>query len=91
MPESLRLIEERARLAEDSCRLAYDNFRLIQHPSAQQLGRMICRAGLAAADNYRTQRAEVESPEKAALAYREFVRVAVRRAVRARLEGFSLR
>ena len=35
----------------------------------------------ASAENYRTLRAEVESPEKAALAYREFVRAAVRRCV----------
>jgi hypothetical protein len=38
-------------------------------------------AYMASAENYRTLRAEVESPEKAALAYREFVRTAVRRCV----------
>jgi hypothetical protein len=38
-------------------------------------------AYLASAENYRTLRAELESPEKAALAYREFVRNAVRRCV----------
>jgi Fic family protein len=35
-------------------------------------------AYIASAENYKTLRAEVESPEKAALAYREFVREAVR-------------
>lgn len=35
-------------------------------------------AYLASADNYRVLRAEVESPDKAALAYRDFVREAVR-------------
>jgi Fic family protein len=39
------------------------------------------RAYTASAENYRVLRAEVESPEKAALAYRGFVREAVRRAV----------
>jgi hypothetical protein len=38
-------------------------------------------AYLASAENYRTLRAEVEAPDKAALAYRDFVREAVRRAV----------
>jgi Fic family protein len=38
-------------------------------------------AYIASAKNYRMLRAEVESPEKAALAYREFVREAVRRCV----------
>jgi len=38
-------------------------------------------AYLASAENYRALRAEVETPEKGALAYREFVREAVRRAV----------
>ena len=38
-------------------------------------------AYLASAENYRTLRAEVESPEKAALVYRDFVREAVRRSV----------
>lgn len=38
-------------------------------------------AYLASAENYRVLRAEVESPDKAALAYREFVRKAVRRSV----------
>ena len=38
-------------------------------------------AYLASAEKYRILRAEVESPEKAALAYREFVRTAVRRCV----------
>jgi len=38
-------------------------------------------AYLASAEKYRSIRAEVESPEKAALAYREFVRAAVRRCV----------
>ena len=38
-------------------------------------------AYLASAENYRVLRAEVESPEKAALAYRDFVRKAVRRCV----------
>jgi Fic family protein len=38
-------------------------------------------AYIASAENYKTLRAEVESPEKAALAYREFVREAVRRCV----------
>lgn len=36
---------------------------------------------LASAEKYRVLRAEVETPEKAALAYREFVREAVRRCV----------
>ena len=36
---------------------------------------------LASADKYRVLRAEVEAPEKAALAYRSFVREAVRRSV----------
>lgn len=38
-------------------------------------------AYLASAENYKTLRAELESPEKAALAYRDFVREAVRRSV----------
>ncbi len=38
-------------------------------------------AYLASAEKYRVLRAEVETPEKAALAYREFVREAVRRCV----------
>ena len=38
-------------------------------------------AYLASAENYRVLRAELESPEKAALAYRDFVRDAVRRSV----------
>lgn len=38
-------------------------------------------AYLASAEKYRVLRAEVESPEKAALAYRQFVREAVRRCV----------
>lgn len=38
-------------------------------------------AYLASAENYRVLRAEVETPEKAALAYRDFVRRAVRRCV----------
>ncbi len=38
-------------------------------------------AYLASAEKYRVLRAEVESPEKAALAYRDFVRTAVRRCV----------
>ena len=38
-------------------------------------------AYLASAENYRAMRVEVESPEKAALAYREFVRRIVRKAV----------
>ena len=38
-------------------------------------------AYLASAGNYRVLRAELESPEKAALAYRDFVRAAVRRSV----------
>jgi hypothetical protein len=38
-------------------------------------------AYLASAENYRAPRAEVETPEKVALAYREFVRETVRRAV----------
>ena len=38
-------------------------------------------AYLASAEKYRVLRAEVDSPEKAALAYRDFVRVAVRHAV----------
>lgn len=45
-------------------------------------------AYLASAENYRVLRAEVESPEKAALAYRDFVRKAVRRSV---LEWKALR
>ena len=36
---------------------------------------------LASAENYRVLRAELESPDKAALVYREFVRKAVRRSV----------
>ncbi|HEX4999847.1 MAG TPA: Fic family protein, partial [Terriglobia bacterium] len=36
----------------------------------------------ASAENYRVIRAEVETPEKAAVAYRDFVRTAVRRCVR---------
>ncbi len=38
-------------------------------------------AYITSAENYRTLRAEVETPEKAALAYREFVREAVRSSV----------
>ena len=38
-------------------------------------------AYLASAENYRVLRAEVENPDKAALAYRDFVRKAVRRSV----------
>jgi Fic family protein len=38
-------------------------------------------AYLASAENYKALRAEVETPEKAALAYRDFVREAVRRSV----------
>jgi hypothetical protein len=38
-------------------------------------------AYLASAEKYQILRAEVDSPEKAALAYREFVRAAVRRCV----------
>jgi len=38
-------------------------------------------AYLASAENYRTLRAEVESPDKAALVYRDFVHHAVRRSV----------
>ncbi len=38
-------------------------------------------AYLTSAENYRVLRAEVETPEKAALAYRDFVRKAVRRSV----------
>lgn len=38
-------------------------------------------AYLASADNCRTLRAEIETPEKAALVYRDFVRKAVRRSV----------
>ncbi len=38
-------------------------------------------AYLASAENYRVLRAELESPEKAALVYRDFVRGAVRRSV----------
>lgn len=38
-------------------------------------------AYLASAENYKTLRAEIETPGKAALAYREFVREAVRRSV----------
>lgn len=38
-------------------------------------------AYLTSAENYRVLRAEVETPEKAALAYRDFVRKAVRRCV----------
>lgn len=38
-------------------------------------------AYVASAQNYHTLRAEVETPEKAALAYRDFVRATVRRAV----------
>jgi Fic family protein len=38
-------------------------------------------AYMASAENYRTLRAEVETPHKAALAYRDFVREAVRRSV----------
>lgn len=38
-------------------------------------------AYMASAENYKTLRAEVDAPEKAALAYREFVREAVRRCV----------
>lgn len=38
-------------------------------------------AYIASAENYRTLRAEVETPEKAALAYRDFVREAIRRSV----------
>ena len=44
--------------------------------------RKICiDAYLASAENYRVLRAEVESPDKAALVYRDFVRKAVRRSV----------
>ncbi len=38
-------------------------------------------AYLTSAENYKTLRAELESPDKAALAYRDFVREAVRRSV----------
>ena len=38
-------------------------------------------AYLASAENYRVLRADLESPDKAALAYRDFVRTAVRRSV----------
>jgi Fic family protein len=38
-------------------------------------------AYLTSAENYRTLRAEIETPEKAALVYRDFVRKAVRRSV----------
>ncbi len=38
-------------------------------------------AYLASAENYRVLRADLESPAKAALAYRDFVRAAVRRSV----------
>ncbi len=38
-------------------------------------------AYLASAENYQVLRAELESPEKASLAYRDFVRAAVRRSV----------
>ena len=38
-------------------------------------------AYLTSAENYRTLRAEVETPDKAALVYRDFVRKAVRRSV----------
>ena len=38
-------------------------------------------AYLASAENYRVLRADLESPHKAALAYRDFVRTAVRRSV----------
>ena len=38
-------------------------------------------AYMASAESYRTLRAEVETPDKAALAYRDFVREAVRRSV----------
>jgi len=38
-------------------------------------------AYMTSAENYRTLRAEVETPEKAALVYRDFVREAVRRSV----------
>ena len=36
---------------------------------------------MASAENYRVLRAELETPEKAALVYREFTREAVRRSV----------
>ena len=36
---------------------------------------------MTSAENYRTLRAELETPEKAALVYRDFVRKAVRRSV----------
>lgn len=45
------------------------------------LGEVYIGAYLASAENYRVLRAELESPEKAALAYRDFVRKAVRRCV----------
>ena len=38
-------------------------------------------AYMASAENYKTLRAELETPDKAALAYRDFVREAVRRSV----------
>jgi hypothetical protein len=38
-------------------------------------------AYITSAENYKTLRAEVEAPHKAALAYRDFVREAVRRSV----------
>lgn len=38
-------------------------------------------AYMASADNYKTMRAQVDSPDKAALVYRDFVRSAVRRSV----------
>ncbi len=46
-----------------------------------QLREVYIDSYLASAEKYRVPRAEVETPEKAALAYREFVREAVRRCV----------
>ena len=45
------------------------------------LREVFVEAYLASAENYRVLRADLESPDKAALAYRDFVRAAVRRSV----------
>ena len=42
---------------------------------------MYIDAYMTSVENYRTLRAEVETPEKAALVYRDFVREAIRRSV----------
>ena len=56
-------------------------FQQVMRDISALLREVYIDAYLASAEKYRILRAEVESPEKAALAYREFVRAAVRRCV----------